>query len=508
MHQACSPVLDKTVNDIKIPSPPAIAVRIIEAVKKDEASFNELGKIISSDPALSVKILKISNSAFYGGCRKIGSISQAIARLGTKCVQNIALSFVITKEMRGVSDNGFDFDSFWKRSVTAAVSADVLSSHFGFKNEDLFVAALLQDIGILVMYLCRKDDFLKVIDEKRASSLSIDNAERKILGFDHQELGSEILKIWGIPDTVYEPIRYHHLRSDVPQAHRLSAYFLSLSDKISSVYHGSRSAERMQEIKNIMSDVRPISDDDFESIIDSVADKSLELLSFFEINPGSMKPYSQILQEANEELSKINLSYEQLVVDLKQSKERAGKYASELKEANQKLREMAFRDGLTGLYNHRYFHEMLDMEINRAKRYNRFFALLMLDLDHFKNINDTYGHPVGDIVLREVGSEITNTLRDADTAARYGGEEFAIILPETNLKGAALAGERIRKAIEKLEINADGRHLGITISVGVTCYQISAVQKNKSEVLSAADVALYNSKNSGRNRISIVKLAA
>jgi len=494
--------------DIKIPSPPAIAVRIIEAVKKDEASFNELGKIISSDPALSVKILKLANSAFYGGYQKIESISQALTRLGLRSVQNIALSFVITREMRGASDVGFDFDFFWKRSLTAAVSAHELSSFFGLKNEDLFVTALLQDIGVLIMQFCRKDDYLKVIDEKRTSLSEIDSVERKIFGFDHPELGAEILKKWGIPNSIYNPIRYHHQHSDIPQDHKMAANLLSLSDKISSVYHGSRSIEKMQEIKSILHDVRHVSEKDFESIIDSVATKSVELLSFFDISPGSMKPYSQILQEANEELGKLNLTYEQLVIDLKQSKERAEKYASELKQANQRLREMAFRDGLTGLYNHRYFQELLDKEISRAKRYNRPFALIMLDLDHFKNINDTYGHPVGDIVLKQVSKEIVSTLRESDVAARYGGEEFAIILTETNLKGAALAGERIRKAVEQLEINANGCRLGATISVGVTCYQISAIDKNKSEVLSAADVALYNSKKSGRNKISIVKLSS
>jgi diguanylate cyclase (GGDEF)-like protein len=111
-------------------------------------------------------------------------------------------------------------------------------------------------------------------------------------------------------------------------------------------------------------------------------------------------------------------------------------------------------------------------------------------------------------VLKEVSKEINNTLRESDIAARYGGEEFAVVLPETDLKGAALAAERIRKAVEHLEIEANGRRIDATISVGATCYHISVGNKNKSEVLSAADNALYNSKNTGRNKISIVNMAS
>jgi diguanylate cyclase (GGDEF)-like protein len=347
-----------------------------------------------------------------------------------------------------------------------------------------------------------------MLDEKRASSLAIEEVERKILGFDHQELGSELLKSWGIPDTIYEPVRYHHNHRDVPQDCQLASNLLLLSDKMSSVYHGSRSAEKIQDIKSILCGDYDVNEEDLESIIDSVANKSVEILSFFEIDSGSMKPFSQILQEANEELGKLNLSYEQLIVELKQAKEKAEKYALELKEANEKLRELALRDGLTGLYNHRYFQELLGNEMSRAERYKKPFSLIMLDLDHFKKINDEYGHPIGDIVLKEVSKEINNTLRESDIAARYGGEEFAVVLPETDLKGAALAAERIRKAVEHLEIEANGRRIDATISVGATCYHISVGNKNKSEVLSAADNALYNSKNTGRNKISIVNMAS
>ncbi len=145
----------------------------------------------------------------------------------------------------------------------------------------------------------------------------------------------------------------------------------------------------------------------------------------------------------------------------------------------------------------------MDNELSRSQRYKKSFSLMMLDLDHFKKINDEYGHPAGDIVLKEVSKAIQNTIRDCDIAARYGGEEFTIVLPETEIRGTAMVAERLGKAFEQLEVDTNGCSIDVTVSVGVTCYNPLSEKIEKSEILSAADNALYNSKNKGRNMISI-----
>ena len=119
-------ITDFLKEDIRIPSPPSIAVRILDAVKKDETSFNELANIISSDPALAAKILMVANSSFYNLSSKIDSISKALSILGTNTLKNIALSFVIAKELRGTSEDRLDFDFFWRSALTSAVGADIL----------------------------------------------------------------------------------------------------------------------------------------------------------------------------------------------------------------------------------------------------------------------------------------------------------------------------------------------------------------------------------------------
>ncbi len=167
-----------------------------------------------------------------------------------------------------------------------------------------------------------------------------------------------------------------------------------------------------------------------------------------------------------------------------------------------KLGKLAITDGLTDLHNHRHFQEYLEAEIKEAIRYDKPLTLLMIDIDHFKILNDTYGHPQGDRVLKKLSDIIMQTIRDVDYAARYGGEEFCIVLPNTDKKGAYKTAERLRKAIESLIIKTEaGDNIRFTISIGISSIPEDA--KNKSELILHADRSLYLAKENGRNRTTI-----
>lgn len=165
----------------------------------------------------------------------------------------------------------------------------------------------------------------------------------------------------------------------------------------------------------------------------------------------------------------------------------------------EEVERLAITDGLTGLYVHRYFQEMLDNEIKRALRYRHSLSLMMIDIDHFKQLNDTYGHQAGDEVLQQLAKIFKSQAREHDIVARYGGEEFAIILPVTLKEGALSAASRLRRAVEATLFNARGNALRITVSIGVaSCPQDG---QTREELISKADQALYAAKRSGRNTI-------
>ena len=166
--------------------------------------------------------------------------------------------------------------------------------------------------------------------------------------------------------------------------------------------------------------------------------------------------------------------------------------------------DLAITDPLTGLYNIRHFFKLAEIEISKLKRYKKTCSCLMIDLDHFKNINDTYGHIVGDKVLIEIGKRIKEGIRDYDILARYGGEEFIILLPDTDLENAIAVAERIRKNIasSEIEIN-DEVKIPITVSIGVASANGSDIILD--ELIKKADRALYIAKNSGRNKVRYIK---
>lgn len=167
----------------------------------------------------------------------------------------------------------------------------------------------------------------------------------------------------------------------------------------------------------------------------------------------------------------------------------------------EEAKKLAITDGLTRIYNHRFFQELFDKEFKRADRYNTVFSLIMLDIDHFKNINDTYGHLLGDEILKEMAMLIKGCLRSMDVVARYGGEEFAILLPETELEDAIQTAERIRMAVKNHEFgSALGKRIAVTVSQGVTSYPSPGIY-NKSDMVAKADAALYQAKESGRDRV-------
>ncbi len=159
--------------------------------------------------------------------------------------------------------------------------------------------------------------------------------------------------------------------------------------------------------------------------------------------------------------------------------------------------KMAETDPLTNIYNRRKFSRLLDQEIQRVERYDRFLSIVMLDIDHFKRVNDTYGHDTGDYVLRRITELIRENIRITDILARYGGEEFVIILPETDVKGASRQIERMRKKIEKTSFDGVGN---LTISAGITSYIGGDGCKS---MITRADEALYLAKEEGRNRIRV-----
>ena len=174
---------------------------------------------------------------------------------------------------------------------------------------------------------------------------------------------------------------------------------------------------------------------------------------------------------------------------------------AELEVAQSKLLQLAITDGLTGLYNYRYFKEQLSQEVIRAKRHNANISIAMIDIDFFKNYNDTHGHPAGDLVLKKIADLLHNNIRKIDVAARYGGEEFSLVLVETDKQAASFVANKIKNLIEEQKFDYEETQPNgkLTISMGIATFPDDAITPD--ELVNKADQRLYRAKKAGRNRV-------
>ena len=204
-----------------------------------------------------------------------------------------------------------------------------------------------------------------------------------------------------------------------------------------------------------------------------------------------LKNYREKLEQINVDLNKEILRSIQMEDELRSSKE-------ELEKVNRQLYEKATKDVLTGLFNRRKMMDFIEYEIERSTRNNQPFSIFLTDIDHFKRVNDTYGHDCGDVVLRTIAQTFLSAIRKQDHVSRWGGEEFMFLLPETDENGSSTLAEKIRRIIEKQQFQCNEQRLSdISMTFGI------AVFDNHSDIdtlIKHADLALYYGKNTGRNK--------
>ncbi len=311
------------------------------------------------------------------------------------------------------------------------------------------------------------------------------------------------------------------LLNSVPESHEeLIASLKERGITASSVYVKPEDRQRMiaqLKEKGIVSNyevkLRRFDGSVFDALITLTRKK--DLIFGRAIDLSSVKRAEILLKKANAELEKKNQellkTFSELQVLRIQDEQRGKELAKlneELKRANRLLAEMAITDGLTNLYNHRHFMMLLKKEWERAKRNKHNFCVLMIDIDHFKDLNDAWGHQIGDEVLKFVARTLRVQSRDYDIVARYGGEEFSAIFPDTDLTTGYAIAKRMNQAIGRrtLRVGPQKKEAHITVSVGVTIFLADSDDPRACEqVLKDADVALYLAKNKGRDRVEVYR---
>jgi len=499
-------LLQNILESDELPTLPTVASKLISLTSKEDTTLADIGELVSQDISLSAKILKVSNSAFYSFPQQIGSIKQAVSILGMNAVRSLVLSFSFLTMKAGKVESRFNFENFWEKSLASAVTAKlILENVKGANTDEIFVCGLLQNIGELILarsFPLEYDSVLQAVEDDKQDLLS---AQESVFGINHTVVGTEVARSWGFPEVLLIPIQHHHNPNEYTGKNaniRSTICAVYLSDLLVNILFSDKPELYHKQFRKEALKLLGLTPENIENILDQAHTRVKEAGTYFNLKIKTTRSVQEILQEANIKLSLINLDYDQMNKQLILAKIHLENLTQELEKKNSILDNLANIDGLTGVYNHRFFQNSLKQEINRAERHSTPISILLIDIDHFKKFNDSYGHQVGDFVLAEFSKTIQESIREYDILARYGGEEFVVILPETNAEDALLVGEKLRSIIEQTPFQDNREKYHVTASFGQACgYPTTEDNFDKNALINQADQALYQAKAKGRNQV-------
>ena len=491
-----SPELSTTLSLCRnLPSPAGVAVRIIELAQDPETDIATAADVIAMDVALGARMMRIANSPLYASRRRVENLSQALTVLGLNATLTLALGFSLAQ--CGQGSHPVARERVWRRSVTAALASRLLGQHAGLrKAEELMLAGLLQDIGMLALLEVLGEDYARLV-ERAADNAELLAAEREWLGCDHATVGGWLARQWNLPALLREAI----LESEAPASDTPFNACVAVSGHVADIWLAGADASRSEHAHRdaAMQAATRLGLDyaSYLALTEEMVSALPEVCAMFDVPPAPPARIQALLDQARELLVVRNLREIQEAA-------RARKEADEHEDRARRLAEEVRRDPLTGVYNRSQLEEVLEKEFDAATRHGWPLSIAFIDLDDFKQVNDRWGHLVGDEVLRNFAKALLRHVRSSDIVARYGGEEFLVVLPGIGEEAAAQVVRRILSEVSGVAMaDVGGQPLHITFSAGLATQGALQQFRHVDDLLRAADKALYGAKREGRNRVSV-----
>jgi two-component system cell cycle response regulator len=499
-------------SDQKFPSFRGTAMEIIRLAGDPDCPHSRLVDIVKRDPTLSIKILRFANSALLRLESEVTTVSRAVTVIGVRALRNMAICFAAC-DAAGDTDLGdFDLAGFFEDSIRRAVACEIMSSKLNIQNADeAFTVGLLQDFGVVALAMKYPDLAGQWNIVRRDPADHRREHEIAIFGESHDEISAEFAKHAGLPKTLSLVMENHHKPERSADGVEVDLVQLaSWAEAVADVFVVDNKQPAIELLFQRLKNENGMGEDETKEMLSAVPALVEEYGEVLGLHIPAQSDFDELLRETNRQLAEMNMSYQELTWKLEAVLQEKAGVERELRLANVRLERLAGLDPLTEIPNRRSFEKGFLREIDEAIRKETPLSVLIVDIDHFKNVNDTYGHPFGDITIRAVANGLHNNLRTMDMVARIGGEEFAVFLPGTNQEAALMVAERLRACIENLVLSCGTRKVGVTISIGGSTLakpvKETSPEALMKKMLAAADERLLEAKRGGRNRVQWVDM--
>ncbi|WP_145026372.1 sensor domain-containing diguanylate cyclase [Caulifigura coniformis] len=483
----------------RLPTLPAVAVRLLNCFGDPETPLSRVAEIVQFDPAVTAKLLRAASSVGMGVAQPVTDLRRALNILGIKKVTSLALCFSLCEGSMTPGPFSKLYRKVWLRAVVQAqASGDLAAMIAPGRQAEFFSAGLLSEIGPLAILKTRPNEFPEFLAGEEADPTNYASGS---------ELSAAILAHWQMPESFSEAVRnrwrsLEELTHLPVESDLLLSHAAALSAATAEYFCQPQKGMALVRIHELADVLFGLKQDAVQSFVERVQGHVMENCDLLETDISTWGQPSEILAVAMEQLS-------QLAVTTLESTIEQG-LAQQVNQENQRLRRRvedllhrSITDVLTRLFNRAHFDDQLPQWIRNARGCQGTVGLLFLDLDRFKSINDTHGHAVGDMVLKQVASAVKRTTRESDFVARYGGEELVILVANPTIGSLQGLGERIRAEVASELVTTATGVVRPTVSVGGSIVDPVHSLEAASELVHSADQAMYLAKRNGRNRVEV-----
>jgi diguanylate cyclase (GGDEF)-like protein len=488
-----------------VPTLPSGIFLIVRAAGDPEVSLQELSGMVSREPSFTIHLLRIANSALFGLDKEVTTIKQATVKLGARSIRNLAVAQAVRSASSNLDLGDFDGNQYWEDSLRRGVACRILAETAGYEDPiEAFTVGLIQDIGTLFLAFLYPERSGALQEIRGLPGIRRLEEERRICGRDHTQMFAQLAKDWKFPADLIEACVHHHDRLSKTKVRRTQRLIqlAHAADSVADLFQTKAAGSSVRYAKSVLNQLPKRKNLDLEDLVSQIRIEMNHAASELQIHIGKQPSYEELISQANVSLLYINDHYEQMTQQLQQLLAEKEKLTRELQNANAKLKRLASTDSLTGVANRRRFTEALEECLSGSTETGAPISLIMMDIDHFKKINDSYGHATGDKVLKAVCERMEANVRPQDVVGRLGGEEFAILLPETTAEIGQVVAERLRRALEIGPVHCEQGAIRFTASFGGFSVPEGEKVPNADDFLSVADKCLYASKEGGRNRVT------